>query len=224
MKVIMDDMRFIDVKQLKTFLQGSQKVSLRVTTQSEKYACIQKTIRRLEYGKLKRSEKRTVIAYLKKLTGYKRSQLLSLIQRALVGELVKKEYERKAAYRLYTREDIKLLEETDKLHLRLNRMATTEILRREKEVFNHEKFCRLSTISPSHIDNLRKTIVYKTNWVNGTKPTVVAIGVTKKPEANNAPGSLRIDTCHQRDVYHIHAIDEITQWEIVICVPRISEA
>jgi len=45
-----------------------------------------------------------------------------------------------------------------------------------------------------------------------------------KPEANNAPGSLRIDTCHQRAVYHIHAIDEITQWKIVICVPQISEA
>jgi len=223
MKVIMDDMRFIDVKQLKTFLQGSQKISLRVIAQPEKYRCIQEVIRRLEYGKLKRSEKRTVIAYLKKLTGYKRSQLLSLIQRSLVEELAKKEYKRKAAYHLYTREDIKLLEKTDELHLRLNRMATAEILRREKEVFNHETFCRLSTISPSHIDNLRKTIVYKTSWVNGTKPTVVAIGVTKKPEVNNAPGSLRIDTCHQRDVYHIHAIDEITQWEIVICVPQISE-
>ena len=224
MKVIMDDMRFNDVKQLKTFLQGSQKVSLRVITQSEKYKCIQRTIRRLEYGKLKRSEKRIVIGYLKKLTGYKRSQLLSLIQRALLGELVKKEYKRKAAYRLYTREDIKLLEETDELHLRLNRMATAEILRRENEVFNHKTFCRLSTISPSHIDNLRKTIVYKTSWVNGTKPNVVPIGVTMKPEANNAPGSLRIDTCHQRAVYHIHAIDEITQWEIVISVPQISEA
>lgn len=224
MKVIMDDMRFIDVKQLKTFLQGSQKVSLRVITQSEKYKCIQKAIRRLEYGKLKRSEKRIVINYLKKLTGYKRSQLLSLIQRALVGELVKKEYERKAAYHLYTREDIKLLEETDELHFRLNRIATAEILRRENEVFNHKKFCRLSNISPSHIDNLRKTTIYKTSWVNGTKANIVTIGVTAKPEANNAPGSLRIDTCHQRDVYHIHAIDEITQWEIIICVPQISEA
>lgn len=224
MKVIMDDMRFIDVKQLKTFLQGSQKVSLRVVTQSEKYKCIREIIRQMKYAKLKRSEKRIVINYLKKLTGYKRSQLLSLIQRALVGELIKKEYERKAAYRLYTREDIKLLEETDDLHLRLNRMATAEILRRENEVFNHEKFCRLSTISPSHIDNLRKTNMYKTTWVNGTKPTVIAIGKTEPPEANNMPGSLRIDTCHQRDVYHIHAIDEITQWEIVICVPQISEA
>jgi len=37
-------------------------------------------------------------------------------------------------------------------------------------------------------------------------------------------GSLRIDTCHQRDVYHIHAVDEITQWDIAVCVPAISEA
>ena len=146
MKVIMDDMRFIAVKQLKTFLQGSQKVSLRITTQLEKYTCIQETIRRLDYSKLKRSEKRIIINYLKKLTSYKRSQLLSLIQRALAGDLSKKEYERKAAYRIYTRSDIKLLEETDELHFRLNRMSTAEILRREKEVCYHESYCRLSPL------------------------------------------------------------------------------
>jgi hypothetical protein len=32
-----------------------------------------------------------------------------------------------------------------------------------------------------------------------------------------------VDTVHQRDVYHINAVDEITQWEVVICVPQITE-
>lgn len=224
MKVIMDDMRLIDISQLKSFLQGAKQFAIRVSSQPEKYRCINDTIKRIHYGKLKRSEKRIVIAYLRKLTGYKRTQLLSLIHRSLLGELTKKEYQRKSAYRIYTREDIKLLEQTDELHFRLNRQATKEILRRECELFGHTEFQKLASISASHIDNLRKTHVYKETWVNGTKATVVAIGKTQKPEVNNMPGSLRIDTCHQRDVYHIHAIDEITQWEIVFCVPSISEA
>ena len=28
---------------------------------------------------------------------------------------------------------------------------------------------------------------------------------------------------HQRDVYHLNSVDEITQWEVVVCVPRITE-
>lgn len=39
-----------------------------------------------------------------------------------------------------------------------------------------------------------------------------------------------MDTVHQGDrdgvkgVYHINAVDEVTQWEVVACVPQISEA
>ena len=44
------------------------------------------------------------------------------------------------------------------------------------------------------------------------------------------PGYIRVDTIHQGDlngqkgVYHINAVDEVTQWEIVASVERISEA
>ena len=43
------------------------------------------------------------------------------------------------------------------------------------------------------------------------------------------PGYLRIDTVHQGDkdgrkgLYHINAVDEVTQWEIVAATPHISE-
>jgi len=223
MQVIMNDMRFTDVKQLLRFLQGTQKVAIRITAQKEKYQCIRDVVKRLGYQKLRRKEKRIVIAYLSKITGYKKTQLLTLIHKALLGDLVKKEYARTASYHVYTTRDIKLLEETDEVHLRLNREATLAIFKREYEKFGHKQFERLSHISSSHIDNLRKTKVYKTTWVNGTKAVVVSIGKTMKPETNDSPGSLRVDTCHQRDVYHIHAVDEITQWEVVICVPQISE-
>lgn len=45
-----------------------------------------------------------------------------------------------------------------------------------------------------------------------------------KPDNFGKPGSIRVDTVHQNDVYHINSVDEITQWEIVVCVPQISEA
>lgn len=224
MKVIMDDMRFTHVNQLLAFLQGNQKLAIRFSSLSEKYSFIRKTVKKFSYDKLKRREKHIVFLYIKKLTGYKKVQLHRLITRAQKGELARKPYSRKNEYHAYNRCDIKLLEQTDELHCRLNRDATKEILRREFIIFHHNEFSHISQVSSSHIDNLRKTTVYKNSWINGTKANVVAIGMTKKPEANNAPGSLRIDTCHQRDVYHIHAVCEITQWEVVICVPQISEA
>ena len=51
-----------------------------------------------------------------------------------------------------------------------------------------------------------------------------------KPQPQGSPGYLRIDTVHQGDqdgvkgVYHINAVDEVTQWEVVGCVEQISEA
>jgi transposase InsO family protein len=56
------------------------------------------------------------------------------------------------------------------------------------------------------------------------------IGERRKPQPQGQPGYLRLDTVHQGDqpeakgVYHINAVDEVTQWQIVAAVPRISEA
>ncbi|MBI4370479.1 MAG: DDE-type integrase/transposase/recombinase [Elusimicrobia bacterium] len=43
------------------------------------------------------------------------------------------------------------------------------------------------------------------------------------------PGWIRVDTVHQGDldghkgVYHINMVDSVLQWEIVVCVEKISE-
>lgn len=211
MKVIMDDMRFTDVTQLKSFLQGNQKLAMLLSSLDEKYTFIAETVKKFSYGKLSRKDKHIVFLYIKKLTGYKKVQLHRLITRAEKGELERRPYVRANSYRIYNRLDIKLLESIDELHYRLNRDATKEILRRECTLFHHNDFSHIATVSPSHIDNLRRTNTYRVSWINGTKGREVAIGKTEPPEANNAPGSLRIDTCHQRDVYHIHAVDEIIQ-------------
>jgi hypothetical protein len=58
---------------------------------------------------------------------------------------------------------------------------------------------------------------------------VIAIGERRRPEPNGRPGFLRIDTVHQGDfdglkgVYHINAVDEVTQWQVMAATPKISE-
>lgn len=115
------------------------------------------------------------------------------------------------------------MEKTDELHLRLSEGATKEILRREFEIFHHNNFQTISRISHSHITNLRHSLIYKNSWVNHTKARQIPIRITMPPENFGKPGSIRVDTVNQRDVYHINSVDEITQWEVVVCVPQISE-
>jgi len=59
---------------------------------------------------------------------------------------------------------------------------------------------------------------------------VVKIGERARPAPGGSPGYIRIDTVHQGDlsqekgVYHINAVDEVTQWEIVASVEKIAES
>jgi hypothetical protein len=49
----------------------------------------------------------------------------------------------------------------------------------------------------------------------------VSIGERRKPEPQAHPGCLPTDTVHQADqdgvkgVFHINAVDEVTQWEVL---------
>jgi len=226
MKITMNDSRLININQLRKFLKGAQELdfSLRKDSIKEKYKFIDQTINRLKYRQLNKKEKRVVINYLIKFTGYKGAQLYRLIKRARLGKLKKKKYQRKNPNKKYSSFDIKLLEKTDKLHLRLSERATKEILRRECEIFNKKEYQTINKISHAHISNLRHSVVYQNSWVNHTKSRQVPIGITMKPENYGKPGSIRVDSVHQRDIYHINSVDEITQWEIVICVPQICEA
>lgn len=221
----MNDSRINNITQLRAFLKGSQKLdlSLRKASIEDKYKFIDQTVDRFSYRQLKRKDKRVVLAYLKKLTGYKRTQLNRLVSSAKGGALSRKPYHRTNSYRIYATPDIKLLEKTDEFHLRLNSLATKEILRREYEVFGHQEYEKIAKVSRSHLNNLRKHPVYRNSYVNPTKPSVVPIGITERPENFGLPGSVRVDTVHQRDVYHINMVDEVSQWEVVVCVPIISE-
>lgn len=221
----MDDSRLTNINELTAFLKGSQKlvVTLEDKPIDEKYKFVSETIFKFEYFKLNRGDKKVVLLYLKKITGYKHTQLFRLVDRLKMGKLIKAKYVRTNPGKIYTGSDIKLLEKTDELHLRLSEKATLEILRREFEVFKHSEFQTISSVSHSHITNLRNSLVYKSGWINHTKARTIQIGQTQKPESNGRPGSIRVDAVNQRDIYHINAVDEVTQWEVVFCVPQITE-
>jgi hypothetical protein len=108
--------------------------------------------------------------------------------------------------------------------------ATRHILKREFEVYGKPEFERLAKLSHGHLYNLRRTPRYGLRHYEKTRPAAVQIGERKKPAPNGQPGFLRIDTMHRGDgpegkgIYHINAVDELTQWEVVLATPRISEA
>ena len=105
-------------------------------------------------------------------------------------------------------------------------------MERECKVYGHIEFGNISRISVAHLYNLRRSITYRnaTRRSVKTKPSVSRIGEQAKPDPKGQLGYIRIDTVHQGDtegvrgVYHINAVDEVTQWEIIVSVARISEA
>lgn len=99
--------------------------------------------------------------------------------------------------------------------------------------FGDARFANLAKISVAHIYRLRATRSYREQRVvcQPTRPAAVSIGERRKPDPQGRPGYLRVDTVHQGDdlernkgVYHINAVDEVTQWQVVGATPQISEA
>jgi transposase InsO family protein len=171
--------------------------------------------------------------YIGKMTGLSRAQLTRLVGGYVAtGRVRIKTSHRHRFPTRYTRADIELLAQVDEAHETLSGPATRRILEREFRQYGKLEFQRLAAISNGHLYNLRRTPRYRQRLQNyqKTRPSPVAIGERRRPDPGGRPGYLRVDTVHQGDtehakgVYHINAVDEITQWEIAAAVPRISEA
>jgi len=233
MRLIMNDKRLETIEQIQRFLEGNEGVEFRVLSREEKYAWVDSVLRRFRYGGLGRREKGIVRRYLSKVTGYSRAQVSRLIrQYDKYGELKQKEYQRHRFAGKYTRMEMELLAKTDELHGYLSGPATKKILEREHRIYGHEEFANLCGISVAHLYNLRKKNVRSGlgKTFTKTKPAVSRIGERTKPDPKGLPGQIRIDTVHQGDweglkgLYHINAVDEVTQWEVIISVEKIAEA
>jgi len=233
MQLVMNDRQLQTVEQVRQFVEGSEEVEFKGLTTREKYCWIQEVLIRFAYHRLKRDEKGVIRRYIAKVTGYSRSQVSRLIaEYKRTGRLKKTEYRRHRFPRRYTPSEIELLARTDELHGWLSGPATKKIMEREYEVYGHAEFGNICRISVAHLYNLRKGNTYRntTRRFVKTKPSVSRIGERAKPDPKGQPGYIRIDTVHQGDlnghkgIYHINAVDEITQWEILAAVEKIAEA
>jgi hypothetical protein len=173
-----------------------------------------------------------VRSFLVKVSGLSRQQITRLITQWTKTRRVRRQVPQRPSFpRRYTAADIALLAQVDAAHEELSGPATCHVLRREWKIFGNLEYQRLSGISVSHLYNLRQSEAYRRLRVRvrHTQSSQVSIAERRKPDPKGRPGYLRVDTVHQgqRDgqpgVYHINAVDTVTQWEIVGCVETISE-
>lgn len=216
---------------IKTFLAGTDNVELSVTKE-QRYAFIAGTLKRTGYFSLRKQEKTVIREYLLRGSGYSRAQLNRLIKQYKTRRWISKKSSLKNVFPTrYTTDDILLLIKTDEAHQQLSGTATKKLFERAFAIYQDKAYERLSTISISHIYNLRQSNFYQRQrrHFSKTNYTSTPIGERRKPDPEGKPGYIRIDTVHQGDqdkikgVYHINAVDEVTQFQVVVSVEKISE-
>lgn len=224
----------LSIEQIRQFLAASSDIGMAAQSREEIYAWIEAILRTQHYGTQPKAVRGLILQYIVKLTGLSTAQVDRLVRRfKTTGEVAVTGYRRNRFAQRFTRGDLELLAAVDEAHDTLSGPATKRILEREFHVFGHAEYERLATISVAHLYNLRRKRRYREcrlQYVK-TRPVQVSIGERRKPEPGGTPGFLRVDTVHQGDsetgekgVYHINAVDEVTQWQVVACTPAISEA
>ena len=236
MVIDMNEAQVRTLEQVRQVLEGTQSLEFRrAEDDQERYAWIESVLRRFDYRQLPRAHRGPVLAYLQRLSGYSRAQVTRLVSRWDAGKRLVKKYRapEHAFARRYTSADVALLADVDQAMGTMSGPATACVLRRQRDVFGDTRFERLGSISVGHLYNLRNSAPYRAQRVvlTKTRPTKAAtIGVRKAPAPDGRAGFIRIDSVHQGDqdgtkgLYHINAVDCVTQWQVVASVQTISEA
>lgn len=220
-------------EQIKDFLKGSEGVSFAGQNKKEVYGWVQGLLVAQEFAQQDKKRRGAIRAYVEKVTGLSCAQVTRLVRMFKeTGRVEVRAYQRREFPRQYTDRDIALLAEVDRAHERLSGPATRHILERAHARFGKAEYARLAKISIGHLYNLRASATYRKRLAvyQPTRSTAVSIGERRRPEPQGRAGYLRVDTVHQGDldgakgVYHINAVDAVTQWQVVGCVSRISEA
>src|SRR6266700_271812 len=215
------------------FVEASEEIRFESKNREQVYGWLERVVVEQEYGLQGKAARGLVRRYLEKMTGLSRAQVTRLIARyTATGQVRPTVYRRRRFPERYTRADIELLASVDEAHETLSGPATRRILVREVQLYGQQEYARLAAISVAHLYNLRNSQRYRERRLHyvKTRPTAVSIGERRKPDPQGQPGYLRLDTVHQGDqpeakgLFHINAVDEVLQWQIVGATPRISEA
>jgi transposase len=224
----------LSLEQIRAFLESSEEQRFRGQERAEVYAWVTRTLREQGYGQHGRRGKGLLRRYVRKMTGRSRAQITRWIGRyRQAGEVQEARYRRHRFASKYTGGDIELLAEADEQQETLSGPATRRILQREWGEFGYQEYERLAEISVAHIYRLRRRAKYRQRRLRytQTRPAAVSIGERRRPNPQGQPGYLRLDTVHPGDrddgvkgVYHINAVDEVTQWQVVGAAFCISQA
>ena len=222
----------LSLEQIRAFLAASGEIEFHGQQRPEIYAWLKAFLVRHEYWVCGKQDKGILRTYASKWTGLSRAQLTRLIARyRRDGALAPCVYKRHRFRLRYTKADVELLAATDEAHETLSGPATKRILEREYQVYRRPEYVRLAGLSVAHLYNLRGRKEYRQRLLRftKTKPVAIPIGERRKPRPEGCPGYLRVDTVHQGDsaagkgVYHLNAVDEVTQWQVVGAVETICE-
>jgi transposase InsO family protein len=235
MVINMEEAKLATLGQIKAFLDGTSEVAFRIP-KDERNQYIERVFKRFGYSPHGTADKGLLLRYIERMTGLSRQQVTGLVaQYRKHGKLSKRRLRAAPANgfaRCYTLADVALLAEMDVLHHTLSGPATKKLMERAHQVFGDVRFERLAGISVSHLYNLRGSRPYlnkRRHWTK-TNPTGIPIGQRRAPQPNGLPGYIRIDSVHQGDqdgvkgVYHINAVDCVTQMQLVATCEKISEA
>ncbi len=233
MVINMEEAKLQTLEQIKAFLNGTSEVAFRVP-KSGRNPFIERVLKRFGYAPHGRVDRGVLLRYIERMTGLSRQQVTRLVaQYRKGGKLLKQPCKPKRGFAYcYTAADVTLLAETDVLHSTLSGPATKKLMERAYQVFGDPRYERLAGISVSHLYNLRGSKPYQNkrrHWTK-TNPTAAPIGTRRAPQPNGMPGYIRIDSVHQGDldgakgVYHINAVDCVTQMQFVATCEKISEA
>jgi transposase InsO family protein len=224
----------MSLESIRSFLEASEEIRFESQSRKQRYVWVEQLLVQQQYTSLGKADRGLVRRYIEKMTGLSRAQVARLIARYMAsGRVAVTAYKRHSFARRYTTADIELLAQVDEAHEVLSGPATRRILEREHTLYGKPEYERLASISVAHLYNLRRHPRYRQRLLPTakTRPTQASIGERRKPMPEGQPGFVRLDTVHQGDpqgqergVYHINAVDEVTQWEIAAAVPRISEA
>ena len=220
---------------IRAFLGGSEAAEITPHDREAAYAFVERTLVRFRYHfGLSRAGKGLVRKYLAKVTGYSDAQLTRLIaQQRRTGRI--RDHRLRPPSRpfatVYTTADALLLAEVDEAVGQLSGPATKRILWRMYHVFGDKRFERLSEISNGHIYNLRNRRAYRRarTTFRTTRSTPLPIGQRRRPRPEGRPGFVRVDTVHSGDrdgekgAYIINMVDEVTQYQQLAAVRRITE-
>ena len=228
----MNDNHLKTLEQVRAFLDGTQAIEFSLTTKTERYDFIRRTLIRFTYHRLSKPDKGLLLSFMTHVSGYSRIQVKRLTKTWLKrGQLQPRTSSGNGFTCKYTDADRRLLAKLDELHGTLSGPATKKLCERAWQLFKLPAYQRLAGISVSHLYNMRHSSTYRRNryQFNKTQPKASPIGERRKPQPNGQPGYIRVDTVHQGDLdgikglYHINAVDEVTQFEVVCAVEKISE-